>query len=117
MKHVKKLVLLVLLPLDRAIIDGTYFQLFDAMNVGGTSEYPKDLKSGRVSFSNRSVSGHLECSVGCFYGGCSVWALDTTDATCTVCQRCVGDGGGLSSAARGVRRDSAIISKGGCLIK
>ena len=117
MKHVNKLILVSLLPLALAILDSTHFQPLDAVDVGGTSEYPKDLKCGIFLVSNRSVRGHLECSVGCFQDGCSVWALDTTNATCTVCQRCVGDGGGLSSATRDARRDSAIKTEGGCLIK
>ena len=100
--------MLVLLSLACAVIDSANFQLFDAMNVGGTSEYPKDLKCGRFSFSNRSARGHLECSAGCFQDGCSVWALDTTNTKCTACQRCVGEGGGLYSATRDGRRDSAV---------
>ena len=117
MKHVNKLMLVASLPLALAILDSTHFQPLDAVDVGGTSEYPKDLKCGTFLVSNRSVRGHLECSVGCFQDGCSVWALDTTDTTCTVCQRCVGDGGGLSSTTRDVRRDSAIKTEGRCLIK
>ena len=92
-----------------------HLQNFEAVNVGGTSEYPKYLRCNGFQISRISSKPYIECYDECFQNDYSVWTLDATNCACTVCQHYVDVGGGLPPATRDVRRDHLISTQGECL--
>ena len=98
MTGVKTHILSAGLSLIFAVVANSFdFQLWNLSTFG----YPKDLACQR--YTNRSQRSPLECAIKCLRSECVAWT--TSEITCFVCGRCIGNGDTLPPNTIGVYRN------------